>query len=75
MTNPNFSASFVEHLEAMISELRSELAPYEAGTAHAGRRAGGAWMDITGVRIGQIKREIEALEDAIKRHKEWNTRA
>jgi hypothetical protein len=63
MPDHQLSEAFVEHIEKMIADLRAELIPCQDGTSRAGsRQQGGEWADITPYRIGQIAREIKALE-------------
>ena len=68
MADPDLFKAFVGHLEKMVGELKDELKPYKDGTAQAGRGVGGVWTDITPLRIAQIEREIEALQNAIARY-------
>jgi hypothetical protein len=53
-TTPQLSEAFVDKCEKMIAELRNELAAYEAKTAHAGRKAGREWLDITELGTGRF---------------------
>ena len=67
---PDIHEVYFGYLQGRIEVLRTELVPYETRTARAGRRAGQVWIDITGARVDQIKREIEVFENAIAQHRE-----
>jgi hypothetical protein len=68
VADPEMWEAFYDHLRKKIAELRDELVPYEEGTFEVARRPhGGDWENITKSRIAQIKREIESLENTLKR--------
>jgi hypothetical protein len=70
MTDTTFSEDFMAHTKKMIAEHRTELGPYEDGSAEARPGQGGRWENATLDRIAEIKREIMALEDSLARHGE-----
>lgn len=57
-----------DYLRGMIAELREELAAHAEGAEAARRPYGGAWEDITEARMGHIRRDIERLENALRKH-------
>jgi hypothetical protein len=70
--DPQMWKAFIEHLEAMISDRRDQLAPLEAGKMKLGSRGTASnyeWEDITELRAQQIRNEIASIQSTIDRNK------